>query len=366
MKAERVISADIGFGTKASDKFDFFVPGEEVRGTCYIKLNKATLFKQIHLELVGEVSLKHGWKAPSDKDKKKKEKEKGEEEGIVEQMVVRCGYSYDAPYGANNSRTFSFPFSFLLPSEAPPSFEWSPLSSDFPNVSGGHCRYSVFVWLDVSGVGRAGPALPAPELCSGRAAVIVAPQFVSEAVGGPKPASGAGDGIKRRTQSESVYESRAGKISLGVSVEPVVLVPGGVEIAATIDNGNTKIPIDTVMFVVEEISQVSFGTAEQKKNKKGGGNFVRIVKMEKPQQPVFVASGSRGVKVRQRVEFSLPRGAEPGCVGMPSMLTKWLGIEYRLRVFAKGKGMKDDDLSVTIPLYLAPLPQERQTKEYKV
>ena len=115
-----MLSGDINFGPKMKELYPCFVPGEKVSGSAFVKMSPPRAFKFIHVEFVGTLVLKHKYNP----NMKEKEREKKEKETLFHKRVVRQGDSHALQYGEQNAKSVTVRFNFVVPENAPGTFEW--------------------------------------------------------------------------------------------------------------------------------------------------------------------------------------------------------------------------------------------------
>ncbi len=249
---EKLFGIDIVFREKSNQKYQFFVPGEEVNGTAYLKVPKPQPFNQIHLEVVGRLLLKH--RHNPDPNAKKK---LPAAETLLEKMVARgTGFTYKAKSGDDKTRTLTFPFSFTLPDDLMPSFVWKSRDDKPDSQCGGELSYEFFAWMDMVGRERVGNMLPDSTVCSKCIPITVVPHHVSAVVGGPKPCNPA---EPPRVRSDATAQHPKGlEVALKLSDSTYVL-PAKANMVVSVDNRYGK-PVEGLIFGVDEIVIVKFGS----------------------------------------------------------------------------------------------------------
>jgi hypothetical protein len=247
-----LFSIDIVFREKSTHKHQFFVPGEEVNGTAYLKVQKPQPFNNIHLEVVGHLLLKHRHNpGPNAKTKLPAA------ETLLEKMVARgTGFTYKAKSGDDKTRTVSFPFSFVLPDDLMPSFAWKSREDKPDSQCGGELKYEFFAWMDVGGKDRTGGVLPDSAFCSKRIPVTVVPHHVSNVVSGPKSRNPV---EPLRVRSDASAQHPKGLEVVLKLTESTYVLPGRAHTVVSIDNRYSK-AVEGLIFGVDEIVTVKFGS----------------------------------------------------------------------------------------------------------
>jgi hypothetical protein len=356
----KVITAELTFGSRSNDKYSHFVPGEAINGTCFAHLGGARKFHSIHVEVIGKLQLKNGYNPNPPPKKKDKDKDLNVD-CILEETVLRVGYTHMFRYGEDTTRNITFDYRIELPTDAHQSFVWkaSPEVNKPDHECYGSLRHEIFVWLDETGVGRTAP-LDSSVIVNNRTAshdIFIFPQLVSDLVGAQAP-----NGPDRRKfikDAQCRHEGRSGTTELNVQVnDPTVLVPGALNMIVNCTNRNKKKDLTGLMFVLEEISRVSIGQKQSE--------YRRIVLKDRPTAPFVALKNGGECRCKHAFELVPPRGPDVGCIQNFTIESPHLNVSYVLSSIGLQKGVKEAELTANIPVFVGDRPKERFGKEIKL